>query len=821
MSQGHVARASRRYPDARRRAARYGRTQLGHRATTLPPHLLPGVTGRTVAAKGNPNRLRVILIVVQLLLVAIILTFLALVVSTVAGVAGTVAAYRKVNDDLPNAGAVAVGSFQTTRIFDRDGKLLQQVDDPEGGWRSFVPLSAVSQHLIDATVAAEDATFWTHEGVEPVAIVRGVLINFGGEGSSGGSTITQQLVRSLFPDKISALDVSYTRKGREALAAVAIERQYSKQDILTMYLNQIFYGNRSYGVEAAAQTFFAKHAKDLTLAEAAMLAGLPQRPTDYNPSINYAAAKGRQDYVLDQMVKHRYITRDEANAAFAEPLQIAPSRNGAVLDAPHFVNYVRDYVAERFGEDALYRGGLQITTTIDVDLQAKAEEIVAKEMPRLAVYNARNACMVVMLPWSGEIVAMVGSANFDDPLIDGQVNVATSDQQPGSAIKPVVYGASFESGWNPGTIILDTAFKKETPGQVDPITGERIEFYEPQNYSGRNYGAVSVRQALANSLNIPAVKTLEYTTIRDTIDLAHRMGIKHGLDHPDPVAQYGLSLALGGGEVQPLELTNVYATFANNGKYVPATPILKIEDGQGNLLYEVDRDRALEQAEQVLKAEYAYQITSILTDNDARAMIFSRNNLFGDTQQRLGRPTAAKSGTTNEWKDTWTLGYTTDAAIGVWVGNTDNDPLRELDGIQSAGPIWQQMMLELHQNPAYADLLRGPGGQPLPEDFPRPPGIVEGPVCTATGHKPTGNEDARRELLVQGEGPSLRCDQLSAYERTELRAALADVRVNAGKYDGPGVDSIYRYARAARIDTGAAEGAGFEKYEPPPAPIDG
>ncbi len=818
MSRGRIARASRRYPDARRRAARYGRTQVGRRTNGLPPHLLSGVTRRAPAG-ANPNRLRLLLIGARLLAVAFVLAFAGFVVSTVAGVAGTMAAYRQVNGELPNAGAVAVGTFQTTRIFDRNGVLLQQVDDPEnlaGGWRSFVPLSEVSQDVIDATVAAEDATFWTHDGVEPLAIVRGVVINLGGQGSSGGSTITQQLVRSLFPNQIG-YDISYTRKAKEALAAVALERRYAKHDILTMYLNQIFYGNRSYGIEAAAETFFDKKAKDLTLAEAAMLAGLPQRPTAYNPVINFDLAKQRQEYVLDQMVKLRYITRQEADAALAAPLQVATGRDSAIHHAPHFANYVRDYVRRTYGEDALLRGGLQITTTIDVGLQDRAEEIVREQVAKLAMYNAHNACMVVILPWSGEIVAMVGSANFDDPLIKGQVNVAVSDQQPGSAIKPVAYAAAFESGWNPGTVVLDTSYKKETPGATDPVTGQPIEFYEPQNYTGRFYGAVSVRTALANSLNIPAVKALEYATIPDMIDLAHRMGIKQGLNQENPQAHYGLSLALGGGEVQPLELTNVYATFANNGKYVPATPILKIEDGQGNVLFDLDRDHALERAEQALKAEYAYQITSILTDNDSRGLIFGRDNLFGQTQQQLGRPTAAKSGTTNNWKDIWTMGYTTDVAIGVWVGNTENEPLAEIDGIQGAGPIWQRMMLEIHQSPTFSALLRGPNGQALPEEFARPLGIVEGPVCIATGNRPTGGEEARREILVRGEGPALRCDQLSAYQRTELRDALEDIRKNAGKYDGPGVDSVRRYARAARVAERDV-GAGFEEYQPPLVP---
>nr|MDQ3045438.1 transglycosylase domain-containing protein [Chloroflexota bacterium] len=320
MSQGRIARASRRYPDARRRAARYGQSRLGQRATGVPPHLLPGVTGRLTAKGGNVARL--LLLAGSVMLATLLLLVIAVTISAAAGVAGTLAAYRQVNADLPNAAAVAVNTFQTTRIYDRNGLLLQEVDNPNSGWRSFVPLNQVSQEMIDATVAAEDATFWTNQGVEPLAIARGAAINLSGSGSSGGSTITQQLVRSLFPDQIG-FDISYTRKGKEALAAWALNRRYSKTDILTMYLSQIYYGNRSYGIEAAAQTFFNKHASDLTLAEASLLAGLPQAPTFYNPALpeNFERAKGRQEYVLDQMVLHRYITRAEALAAFDQPLQ--------------------------------------------------------------------------------------------------------------------------------------------------------------------------------------------------------------------------------------------------------------------------------------------------------------------------------------------------------------------------------------------------------------------------------------------------------------------------------------------------------------------
>lgn len=795
MRHGRISRASRRYPDAKRRASRYARSRAGQRTTNLPPHLLPGVTGRQV--KNSGMKIRLLFLGANLVFGALLIAGVAFTISSVAAVSGTMAAYRQVNEGLPNAAGVAVDNFQTTRIFDRDGELLQEVDDPTnpyGGWRTFVTMDQISPYLIDATVASEDATFWTHYGVEPIAIVRGAFINAGGTGSSGGSTVTQQLVRALFPEKIGN-DISYSRKGKEALAAVELERQYSKNDIMTMYLNLIFYGNRSYGIEAASQTFFEKHASELTLPEAALLAGLPQRPTAYNPTLDLDLAKRRQQYVLDQMAKLGYITRAEAKQAWETPLNLREGqRTGLIANAPHFVTYVGGYVREHLGDEAYYRGGLQITTSIDTELQLEAEKIVADQVADLDLYNARNGSMVAMVPWSGEILAMVGSANFEDETIEGQNNIAVSPQQPGSSIKPLVYAAAFENGWNPATVILDSSFKRETPGQVDPVTGEPVEAYEPLNYSKTFYGAVTVRTALSNSLNIPAVKAAEYVGPQAVMDTARRMGMKDSFTRD--ASDYGLSIGLGGAEVQLLELTNAYATLANLGEYMPANPILKITDSQGNVLYDIEEDRL--EPERAIKAEYAYQITDILTDNEARSMVFGQDNLFGNTQDDLGRPTAAKSGTTNDVKDIWTMGYTTDLAVGVWVGNTNNDPLEPLDGIQGAGPIWSKMMLTLHQDSRFTDLLLGPDEQPIPEDFPRPEGIYEGEVCTANGHQPVGGAPTRTDLLVRGEGPALRCDQLNAYDRKELDSALKDIQSNSGKYVSGAVDSIRRYDQATR-----------------------
>ncbi|CAN5845638.1 PBP1A family penicillin-binding protein [soil metagenome] len=803
MSQGRISRANQRYPDAKRRAAKYGATRFGRRNRTLPPHLLPGAARREKKPQfmGGPIGILTTLGVVALLfgIVFVVVT----VISTALGIAGTMAAYREVNAELPNAAEVAVDTFQTTSIYDRNGVLLQEVDNPNYGWRTFVSIDEIADVFINATVAAEDATFWSNEGIEPVAIVRGAFINVSGSGRSGGSTITQQLVRAIYPAQISGLDISYTRKGREALAAVALAQQYSKTDIFTMYVNQIYYGNRAYGIEAAADTYFEKHASELTLAEASYLAGLPQSPSSY--SANFDQAKIRQQYVLDQMVTQRYITRAEAEAAFSEPLNVDGFRSGAVLAAPHFTEYVRQYIVENFGEEALY-GGLQITTSIDLDLQARAEQLVANGVLDMAEYERNNGAMVVMVPWSGEVLAMVGSADFGNALINGEVNYATAQIQPGSSMKPIVYAAAFENGLNPGSVLMDVPTEWENPGE---------EPYEPQNYSGSFYGAMSIRDSLANSFNIPAVKATEYVGVQGVMDTARAMGMVDSLQQDASV--YGLSIGLGAAEVQLLEHTTTYATLANNGTYVPPHPIIEIRDSQGSVLFELDEEAVAADSSQAVPAGNAYQVTSILTDNEARQLVFGPNNLFSSTEQQLGRPTAGKSGTTDEWKDLWTMGYTTDVSIGVWIGvsgGANNVGLQEIDGIQAAGPIWQDMMVEIHSNPDFAALLSGPDGNPIPDQFAVPEDAYEGEICAVTGHQP-GRGDTVEEWLVRGQGPAQQCGELTDWEREQLDDAIAATRDRGVIWSGDAVGSIARYASAVgvggvRVDDDDDDSGGFQ-----------
>lgn len=804
MSQGRIGRSTRRYPGVQRRLKHYGSSGYGRRGRGLPPHLLPGIT-RQSKKEGVFSRRNFILGGLVVFFVSLFSLLSITAVSAVSGIIGTVTAYRNVNKDLPDAARISVNTFQTTRIFDRNGTLLQEVDNPDYGWRTFIPVDQMSEDFINATVSAEDATFWNNYGVEPFAILRGGLIIFSGSGSSGGSTITQQLVRAVYPDQISAMDMSITRKFREALAAVALAQEYSKEDIITMYVNQIYYGARSYGVEAAANTYFDKHTSELTLAESALIAGLPQAPSYYDPTTaeGFEQAKIRQRYVLDQMRKNRYITAEEAAAAWEEPLQIRESRTNAIQAAPHFTQYVREHILSELGDDALY-AGLDIYTSVDLALQQAAEDIVAQGVVEMQQYDRNNAAMVVMCPWNGEVLAMVGSADFNDASISGQVNFATSQIQPGSSMKPIAYAAAFERGWHPAYVAMDIPTTWEVPGQ---------EPYEPNNYTKQFYGAVPIREALANSYNITAVKATEYASVEGVMDMAQRMGIVESLGND--AGFYGLSLGLGAGEVQLLEHTNAYATLANNGRFVPAHPVREIRDSQANVLYELNSEAIQADATEALNSGNAYQVTSILTDNEARSRVFTTDNLFGNTQSALGRPTAAKSGTTENWRDLWTMGYTTSASVGVWVGRTGDlgtALLPELDGIQAAGPMWQDMMMTLHETPEFAALLNGPDGNAVSENFPVPDEVYKDDLSAITGHR-AGRGNTVEDWVVRGQEPSLAANEVDEREAEELDKALTELRQGANWASGA-PESINEYANLVGRNPVRIEGQNADPEAP-------
>jgi 1A family penicillin-binding protein len=558
---------------------------------------------------------------------------------------------------------------QTTTIYDRTGEhVLYEIHGEEN--RKTLEHSEIPNTIRIATIAAEDASFYQHFGIDIISILRALKVNIANnQMSQGASTITQQLARNVFLDR----DKNLSRKFMEMIMAIKLERKFTKNEILDFYLNQIPYGSNAYGVETAAQIFFGKHAIDLTLDEAALMAALPKATSYYSPYGNH------QKELLNRQRKILYQIQD-LNLASNEAIQKAlntdtfkkllpPQTN---IEAPHFVSYVKDFLEKEYGLEALEENGFKVYTTLDYDMQKRAEESVRLGAEKNKKYNASNAAMVVVNPKSGEMLAMVGSKDFFDTSVDGQVNVADSLRQPGSSFKPIVYTKAFEKGYQPETILFDnpTNFGADGSGKD----------YIPNDYDGQFRGAVSMRQALAMSLNIPAVQTLYLAGINESIDFAHKLGITTLNER----GRYGLSLVLGGGEVKLIDMTNAFSVFANDG--VRATPIFiqRISDANGKIIKENSTS-----SQRVIDAQIARKIDSILSDNSARAPIFGTNSPLGFKNRMV----AAKTGTTQEFRDAWTIGFTPSIAVGVWVGNNDNTPMKAgSDGVYVAAPIWRDFI---------------------------------------------------------------------------------------------------------------------------------
>jgi penicillin-binding protein 1C len=604
-----------------------------------------------------------------------------------------------------------LSSFQTTRFYDREGNLLNATFDLNEGLRTQVPLEEISPWLRQATIATEDANFYRHEGVDPVALARALYYAvIERDIVSGASTIPQQLVKML----LLTPEVTLTRKVKEAILASEISRIYDKDDILEIYLNEINYGNLSYGAAAAAETYFNKSVGELTLAEASLLAGLPQLPATYDPYSHPDRAKRRQSVVLGLMVEQGYISAEEADAAYQEPLVYHPLVFN--LEAPHFTLYVRQQVEQALGSDALYKAGLNVETTLDPRLQSEAERIVAENVAKMVANNGSNGALVAMNPTTGEVLALVGSADFNNVEIDGQVNMALAPRQPGSSMKPLVYLANFENPavpaserWTPGTLIAD--IREAFPDGANPP-------YVPVNYDGREHGLLTVRSSLANSYNIPAVRALQNVGLPAFLELAQRLGITT-LTRPD----YGLGLSLGAGEIPLIEATGAFATLANGGMRQPPITIRRITDNAGTVLCEMGTDNPCQGSssarEQVVSAVDAFLVTDILSDNEARSVAFGPNSVLN-----LGRPAAVKTGTTNDIRDILTIGYTPQLVTGVWVGNADNSPMVNVSGVSGAGPIWNEFMTSaLATEPVV--------------NFVPPAGVKQFEVCKDTGTLPS------------------------------------------------------------------------------------
>ena len=591
---------------------------------------------------------------------------------------------------------------QSTKIYARDGTTLLYEIHGEAK-RTLVNLDDIPDSAKEATIAIEDENFYHNSGIDWRGIARGILGVFTSGGSlqgPGGSTITQQFVKNA----ILTNEKTLTRKLKEIILAIEINQKYSKDDILKLYLNEIPYGNNAYGIEAAAQSYFGIPAKQLDLAQSAYLASLPQSPTYYNPNGPHRDdLDARKNLVLDQMYKQGYISAQDRDSAQAE--QVTFSKIKDAILAPHFVLYVQDLLAQKYGEQTLEEGGLKVVTTLDWRLQQIAEQAVTDGVAKNEKNNnASNAGLVAVDPKTGQILAMVGSRDYFDDVHDGQVNVTTQELQPGSSFKPYVYATAFKQGMSPATMLMDV---KTVFGSYNGSD------YSPSNYDGQDHGIVNIRTALAGSLNVPAVKVLSLVGVQNAINTAKDMGITSDIN----ADKCGLSLVLGGCEVTLLDHVGAMGVFATEGIKHDETPILSITDGQGKVLEQYEDSPG----KQVLDPQVAYQIDSILTDNNARAFVFGANSplILPD------RVVAAKTGTTQEWRDGWTLGFTPSLVAGVWTGNNDHSKMRAgADGVITAAPIWHQFM---------AQALAGTPA----ETFPEPAGIQHILVDSVSGKLPT------------------------------------------------------------------------------------
>ncbi|MBN2547789.1 MAG: penicillin-binding protein 1C [Anaerolineales bacterium] len=646
----------------------------------------------------------------------------------------------------------------SVRITDRNGRLLYDLLPEQGGRHAVLPLESIPQELQQATIATEDRSFYSNPGVDLRGVARAVWQYLSqGQALSGGSTLTQQVARNLLMEQGERAQRSLRRKLREMILAWQLTRRLEKDEILALYLNQTYYGGMAYGVEAAAQTFFGKPASQLDLAESALLAGLPQSPALYNPFTDPQSSKERQIIVLGLMEQAGFITSEERQLAEREPLIF--TEQPYPIEAPHFVMMVRRQLDSLFTPELIYQsGGLVVRTSLDLDWQKHAERAIQRQLAALKDsqdgqgHNVNSAALVALDPNSGEILALVGSPDFFDPHNAGAINMVTSPRQPGSALKPIIYAAALDpttppntaisavqgtylppAPWTAATMLLDvrTAF----------LTHEGLT-YLPANYDLREHGPVLLRNALGSSLNIPAVLTLDHVGLKNLFTLASRLGMT---TFGDP-ENYDLSLALGGGEVRLLELSAAYGALANGGFRVDPVAILQVSDLQGQVLYAAPPPAQ----QRVLDERIAWLVSDILSDDDARRIGFGAHTILN-----LDRPAAVKTGTTSNFHDNWTVGYTPSLVVGVWAGNTDFRPMRDVNGLTGAAPVWHQFMRAVLT------------GSPV-QEFTRPEGLEQVEICALSGLLPTEACAYRRlEWFLAGTAPT-RLDSL-------YREALIDI----------------------------------------------
>jgi len=565
--------------------------------------------------------------------------------------------------------------IESTKIYDRTGEILLY-DTGGNVRRSIVPIEEISRHIKNATIAIEDKEFYSHNGVKPTAVIRATLVNILSlDFSQGGSTITQQVVKN----SLLTSEKFISRKIKEWVLAIKLEQVATKDEILSMYLNEIPYGGVIYGVEEASESFFGKKSSDVTLAEAAYLAALPKAPTFYSPyGPNREKLEERKNLVLREMLKNNFITQEEYDSAITEKVSFV-AKGDSSIKAPHFVFYVIDYLKKKYGEEVVSSGGLRVITSLDYSLQSVGEKAANDyALENKIKFNAENAAIIAINPKTGEILTMVGSRNYFDQEIDGAFNVTTAKRQPGSTIKPFVYSEAFIKGYTPETVLFDLKTQFSVSCPPDNLTMDN-GCYAPENYDGIFRGPITLRNALAQSINVPSVKVLYLAGLNESIRLARDMGIESLSNKGD----YGLTLVLGGGEVTPLELTGAYGVFANNGIKTKITPVIEIKDKNGKVLETHDPQPA-----QVLDKEIALKISDILSDNDARAPSFGQTSALYFSN----RDVAVKTGTTNDYRDAWIMGYTPNIAVGAWAGNNDNSPMQKKVAGFIVAPMWRYFM---------------------------------------------------------------------------------------------------------------------------------
>lgn len=638
-------------------------------------------------------------------------------IMTIMGTIGVVAAFAYFSRDLPSPSKLINREVaQSTKIYDRNGVLLYDIYDGEHD-RTLLEFKDIPQVVKDATISAEDGDFYEHQGFDAKGMAVALFNDLTSRSiAGGGSTITQQLVKNVI---LQDTRQTPTRKAKELILAIQIERKFSKDDILQIYLNEMPYGGTAYGIEAAAHHYYGKSAKDLTLPEAALLAGMLQSPSRYNPLVNPDAAYNRQHYVLDQMVKKGKITQKQEQEALATKLNFS-SGIATNIKAPHFVMYVRQLLEDEYGTKAVEQGGLKVTTTLDYKKQQIAEEEITKQIEALAKSkaNASNAGLISTDPKTGEILAYVGSEDFNDVEHDGNVDIIQQPRQPGSSIKPITYLTAFTKGYTLGTYL----------GDVPTCFGGDPNWC-PANSTNNFWGPLQPRVALSNSRNIPAIKMLAMVGSTNMLNMAHKLGIT-SMNDPK---RYGLALALGAAEATPYDMAQVYGTLANQGVQQPLKAVLKVEDPSGRVLESYTPGNG----KKIVDPKYVYLVTNILSDNDARKRLFGANNKL----QLGNRPAAVKTGTTDDNKDAWTIGYTPSMSTVVWVGNFDNKAMNGIQGSTGATPIWNGFM------------KRALDGTPV-EQFKQPDGIVSVTIDSTSGMLPGPYSKTRNEIFVKGTEPT-------------------------------------------------------------------